>query len=101
LIAIAFSGGFTIYSAYIRLVLHRSPQGFAALITIVTFLSGVQLLFLGVIGEYIGRVFEELKARPIYVVAKVIRGAKNRATDEIEAEFADASMALTEATSRR
>jgi polyisoprenyl-phosphate glycosyltransferase len=101
LIAIALSGGFTVYSAYIRLVLHRSPQGFTALITIVTFLSGVQLLFLGVIGEYIGRVFEELKARPIYVVAKVIRGAKNRPAGEIEAEFADAGMALTEAIPRR
>ncbi len=101
LIAIAFSGGFTLYSAYVKLVLHQSPQGFTALITIVTFLSGVQLLFLGVIGEYIGRVFEELKARPIYVVAKVIRGTKNRAVDEIEAEFADAKMALTESTARR
>jgi glycosyltransferase involved in cell wall biosynthesis len=72
LIAIGLSGSYTLYSAYVRLILHRSPQGFAALITIVTFLSGVQLLFLGVIGEYVGRVFEELKARPIYVVANII-----------------------------
>ncbi|MGB6200889.1 MAG: glycosyltransferase family 2 protein [Candidatus Acidiferrales bacterium] len=72
-VAIGFSGGFTVYSAWVRLVLHRSPQGFAAIITVVTFLSGVQLLFLGVIGEYVGRIFEELKARPIYVVANVIR----------------------------
>jgi polyisoprenyl-phosphate glycosyltransferase len=75
LIAIALSGSFTLYSAWVRLVLHRSPQGFAALITIVTFLSGVQLLFLGVIGEYIGRIFEELKGRPIYIVANIIRSA--------------------------
>jgi hypothetical protein len=54
-------------------VLHRSPQGFAAIITVVTFLSGVQLLFLGVIGEYVGRIFEEMKARPIYVVETLIR----------------------------
>lgn len=101
LFAIAVSGGYTAYSMYIRLVLHRSPQGFAALITIITFLSGVQLLFLGVIGEYIGRVFEELKARPIYVVSKVIRGAKDRPIDQIEAEFADAGMALTEIVTRR
>lgn len=76
LIAIGLSGSFTVYSAWVRLVLHRSPQGFAAMITIVTFLSGVQLLFLGVIGEYVGRIFEELKARPIYVVANVIRSAR-------------------------
>jgi polyisoprenyl-phosphate glycosyltransferase len=101
LIAIALSGGFTVYSAYVRLVLHQSPQGFTALITIVTFLSGVQLLFLGVIGEYIGRVFEELKARPIYVVSKVIRGTKDRTTEEIEEEFADGGMALTETIPHR
>jgi polyisoprenyl-phosphate glycosyltransferase len=76
LVAIGLSGSYTVYSAWVRLVLHRSPQGFAAIITVVTFLSGVQLLFLGVIGEYVGRVFEELKARPIYVVSKVIRGGR-------------------------
>jgi dolichol-phosphate mannosyltransferase len=72
-IAIGFSGSYTVYSAWVRLVEHRSPQGFAAIITVVTFLSGVQLLFLGVIGEYVGRIFEEMKARPIYVVANLIR----------------------------
>jgi hypothetical protein len=36
-----------------------------------TFLSGVQLLFLGVIGEYLGRVYSEAKGRPPYVVAKI------------------------------
>jgi dolichol-phosphate mannosyltransferase len=83
LIAISLSGGFTVYSAWVRLVLHRSPQGFAALITVVTFLSGMQLLFLGVIGEYVGRIFEELKSRPIYVVANVIRPErKSHAAEE-------------------
>jgi dolichol-phosphate mannosyltransferase len=101
LFAIAVSGGFTLYSAYVRLVLHHSPQGFTALITVVTFLSGVQLLFLGVIGEYVGRVFEELKARPIYVVAKVIRGSQQRRADDVVDEFADTGMALTETNSRR
>ena len=36
-----------------------------------TFLSGAQLLFLGVIGEYLGRVYGEAKGRPSYVVAKI------------------------------
>lgn len=42
--------------------------GFASLIVSVTFLAGVQLLSLGVLGEYIGRIFAEVKGRPLYIV---------------------------------
>ncbi len=48
------------------------PAGFTASLLIMTFLSGVQLLFLGIIGEYLGRVYGEAKGRPPYVVARVL-----------------------------
>jgi glycosyltransferase involved in cell wall biosynthesis len=72
-VAIALAGLFTVYAVYSRLVLHRSPQGFTAVIVVMTFLSGVNLFFLGLIGEYVGRVYEEAKARPLYVVERLIR----------------------------
>ncbi len=50
-----------------------STQGFTALIILFTFLSGVHLLFLSVIGEYVGRVYEEVKQRPVYIVSRVTR----------------------------
>ncbi len=44
--------------------------GFASLIVSVMFLGGVQLLSLGVLGEYIGRIFAEVKRRPLYLVGE-------------------------------
>jgi glycosyltransferase involved in cell wall biosynthesis len=48
--------------------------GFATLIVSVTFFSGIQLLSLGVLGEYIGRIFAEVKRRPLYLIAERIGG---------------------------
>ena len=70
-VAIALSSAFGVYALYAKLVLHRSPQGFTALLLAIVFLSGVNLLFLGVIGEYIGRVYEQVKGRPVYIVRSV------------------------------
>lgn len=63
---------FVVYSLYAKIVLNHSPQGFTALIVAVVFLSGVLLFFLGIIGEYVGRVYEEVKGRPLYVVGRLI-----------------------------
>jgi len=70
---IAGSTLFTLYALYSRMFLDRSPRGFTALTVLLVFLSGVLLLFLGIIGEYVGRVYEEVKGRPNYVVSRLIR----------------------------
>ena len=72
MLAVSCSVLFMIYSLIVKVFFGLSPVGFTALIFAITFLSGVQLLFLGVIGEYIGRIYEEVKQRPHYVVKKVV-----------------------------
>ncbi len=60
---------------YKKLFIGGEPQGFPTLVVVVLFLGGIQLISLGVIGEYIGRIYDEVKRRPTYVVRKVYRDA--------------------------
>lgn len=64
-------GGFIVFEKFWQ---GQDIPGFATLAAGMMFLSGLQLLALGVIGEYIGRVFEEVKGRPLYVVAEELLG---------------------------
>ena len=55
-----------------KIFLGLSPPGFPTTIVAIFFLAGIQLITIGVIGEYVGRIFEEVKRRPMYVVRQVI-----------------------------
>ena len=71
--AILLSAAFSLYTLYAKLFLDRTPAGFTSIMLFMSFLTGVQLFFLGVIGEYIGRIYQETKRRPLYVVGSVVR----------------------------
>jgi polyisoprenyl-phosphate glycosyltransferase len=68
-----FSLLMAIFYAGERLLVGLNPPGFATLTVAIFFFAGVQLITMGVIGEYVGRIFEEVKRRPLYVVRRVTR----------------------------
>ena len=84
LVAMLITGAFSLYTLYARLVLHRTPVGFTSLMLFMAFLTGVQLFFLGVIGEYVGRIYQETKRRPLYVLGSARRAVTPRQTDRQE-----------------
>jgi len=53
-----------------KFILGVEPQGWTSLIIVVLVIGGIQLFVLGILGEYIGRIFEETKKRPGYIVAE-------------------------------
>ena len=57
---------------YLKLFVGQFIHGLAALSVFVLFLGGIELLFLGLVGEYVGRVYEEVKGRPTYIVKEVV-----------------------------
>lgn len=65
------------YALVQKIVFNSTPSGWASLVGIVVFLGGIQLLVLGIIGEYLGRIFDEVKNRPHFVIAETVTSEKN------------------------
>lgn len=81
MLVIAMAVAFVVYAAVAHLLFSRSPSGFTAIITLMTMFAGLQLIFLGVMGEYIGRVYEQVKLRPMYIVDRVLTAESVRFLD--------------------
>ena len=70
LIISMMSFGYVVGFLLKTLIVGVDQPGFPTLIIAVMFLGGVQLISLGVLGEYLGRMYEEVKGRPLYLVAE-------------------------------
>ncbi len=58
---------------YVKLISDDAVPGWATTTVSVLFLGGIQLVGIGILGEYIGRIFEEIKHRPLYLVSKHLK----------------------------
>jgi polyisoprenyl-phosphate glycosyltransferase len=68
LVVSLFSAAYLLYTLYVALFLDTAVKGWASLISVILFLGGCQMVFLGIIGEYLFRIYTEVKRRPIYIV---------------------------------
>ena len=67
------------WTLFKRLILYEVVPGFATLAILVLFFGGVQLITVGILGEYIARIYSEVKGRPLYIV-KATEGVEVRDT---------------------
>lgn len=65
---VAFAGG--LFVIYEKLFTNKAILGWASTICTIAFLGGLILMTLGVIGEYIGRIYDEVKQRPLYIISE-------------------------------
>ncbi len=77
---IAFSG--IVYSIVVRLFTHSWVRGWAMSFIGMLFMSGVQMLCLGILGEYIGRIYTESKQRPLFLLREVLRAGTTKRVEE-------------------
>jgi hypothetical protein len=76
-------------------VLGYTVQGWATIMVTMLFLGGVQLISLGIIGQYVGRIFNECKQRPLYVIDEIYEFGAVR---NLQRPAGDQRMLLTGAT---
>jgi len=64
-----------IYQLIARLVFHNTPEGITTVLIVILFIGAIQLLGISVLGEYIEKIFEEVKQRPKYIVKNIIKNS--------------------------
>ncbi|WP_102108101.1 glycosyltransferase family 2 protein [Oceaniglobus roseus] len=77
--ALGFSGLMMVYVAH-SLIVYQTAPGWASVVLAISLFSGVQLLTLGILGEYIGRLYVEAKGRPLYFIAEDTRETEEAAS---------------------
>jgi dolichol-phosphate mannosyltransferase len=97
MVASGLSVVLTVWAFYQRLVGGDTVRGWASTLVVILLLGGVQLLMIGVVGEYLSRIYDEVKQRPMYVIGE-LRGfdGSDGAADYVSSEARHATLARSE-----
>jgi polyisoprenyl-phosphate glycosyltransferase len=74
--------GLGLWSVYVRFFIKAVVQGWTSTIMVVALLASAQLIMIGVLGEYVGRIYEQVKQRPLYIVRDVVNGAPDNDSED-------------------
>ena len=77
-ITVVFSLIYFGFNIYRKLFYNDVPQGFTATILAIILFSGVQLISLGLIGEYVLRIYNQVRNRPLFIIEKIIQEGKEK-----------------------
>ncbi|NMH71701.1 glycosyltransferase family 2 protein [Bacillus sp. RO2] len=81
--SVLVSFGVLAYTILVKLFGQEVEAGWASIMVAITFFSGIQLLGMGIVGEYIARIYDESKNRPIYVVRETVNLGENETIEKI------------------
>jgi dolichol-phosphate mannosyltransferase len=71
-----------VWALLAKFVFKQVVQGWTATVIIIAVFASVQLLMIGILGEYVGRIYEEVKRRPLYVVGETVNMSRRRDGDD-------------------
>jgi dolichol-phosphate mannosyltransferase len=72
--------GVIVWALLAKYVYHQVVQGWTGIMIVIALFASVQLLMIGILGEYIGRIYEEVKRRPLYIVGDTVNLPKDEET---------------------
>src|SRR6266540_3257435 len=77
-----FTGSISFWQIALSTNVHVTAPGFSTLLIVLLFSNGLIFLYLGILGEYLGQMFLEVKARPSFIIERTINLDQMRGTDE-------------------
>ena len=80
-VMLVFCVGVLAWTLYVRFFTDNAPQGWTSLLAVVLLLGGMQMLGIGIVGQYIARIFEETKQRPLYFVSETVERGETIVAD--------------------